>query len=137
MITFATLLNQKVVVPSSNGKYYAVEMHYFTECLRAGVATVLFDEDFYVSRYPDIAEALAAGRIASAHEHYLMRGYYENRLPYEIGIDEAWYLDAYPDVKKAVQGREFASGQEHFDTRGFREGRLPYPRFTLKTMAAG
>jgi hypothetical protein len=137
MITFATLLNQKVVVPSSNGKYYAVETHYFIECLRPSVAKVLFDEGFYLTRYPDIAEALAAGTIASAHEHYLMRGYYENRLPYEISVDEEWYLDAYEDVKKAVRGGEFTSGQEHFDTRGFREGRLPFPRFALKTPAIG
>ncbi len=137
MISLATLVNQKVVVPSSNGAYYAVEAHYFTECHQAQVAKVFFDPEFYVLRYPDIGEALLAGTIASAHAHYLTRGYYENRMPYEISVDEEWYLDAYADVKQAVLKQAFDSGQEHFDTIGYREGRLPYPRFKLKTAAEG
>jgi hypothetical protein len=135
MISFATLVNQKVIAPSSNGKCFAVEAHYFTNCHRARVATVLFDPAFYTARYPDIQEALTAGTIPSAHEHYLTRGYYENRLPYEISVDEAWYLEAYTDVMQAVIDQKFISGQDHFDTVGFREGRLPYPRFSLKTIA--
>jgi hypothetical protein len=129
------LTNQKVVVASPNGKYFAVETHYFTECHRPRVASVRFDPAFYTARYPDIQQALDAGTIASAHEHYLSRGYYENRLPYEISVDEPWYLEAYADVRQAVIEQKFTSGQDHFDTVGFREGRLPFPHFSLKTAA--
>ena len=31
--------------------------------------------------YPDVAEAIASGEIASAHAHYNMTGYFEGRAP--------------------------------------------------------
>jgi hypothetical protein len=109
-----------------------VDLHYFARCHGHEVARILFDADWYVTRYPDIAEALSSGKLGSAHEHYTQRGYYEHRMPYEIIVDEAWYLDAYPDVKDAVDKAVFKGGQAHFDALGYREGRLPFAHFRLK-----
>lgn len=132
MNSLATLSNRKLVVPSSNGKYFAVDLHYFIECHRPAVATIFFDEEFYLRRYPDIVEALAGGKITTAHEHYITQGYYEHRMPHPISVDEAWYLQTYPDVKAAVDNAHFASAQAHFERAGFREGRLPYAGFVLR-----
>jgi hypothetical protein len=135
MDTFATLINTRVVLPSQKTSYVAVDMNYFARCHGHDVAHILFDEDWYISRYPDIADALAAGVIGSAHEHYTQSGYYEHRMPYEIVVDERWYLESYGDVKEAVDKGVFSSAQDHFDMLGFREGRLPFAHFRLKTAA--
>ncbi len=132
MNSFATLSNRKLVVPSANGKYFAVDLHYFVECHRNAVGAIFFDEEFYLSRYPDIADALSAGKIPNAREHYITQGYYEHRMPHPISVDENWYLQTYPDVKVAVDNAHFASAQAHFERAGFREGRLPFAGFVLR-----
>jgi len=38
-----------------------------------------FDEQFYLSRYPDVREAVEKGDFASGHEHYLGHGQHEGR----------------------------------------------------------
>src|SRR5438132_1255115 len=40
-----------------------------------------WDEQWYVSRYPDITEAIAAGRLVDPLQHYLEYGYNEGRFP--------------------------------------------------------
>jgi len=37
------------------------------------------DEEAYLQRYPDVAEAVATQRIESAREHYVIAGYFEGR----------------------------------------------------------
>jgi hypothetical protein len=81
--TYATLLNAKVIIPSQRTNYYAVQKDHFFDFLRPLIAGILFDEAWYLAAYPDIAEAIAAGVIPSAREHYLQSGYFEHRLPYD------------------------------------------------------
>src|SRR5262245_59414663 len=61
-------------------------------CLRQGIATMLitvpagwppfdWDEEWYVRRYPDIAEAVAHGRLSDPLLHYLEHGKEEGRFP--------------------------------------------------------
>jgi SAM-dependent methyltransferase len=38
-----------------------------------------FDEEFYLTRHPAIATAVAEGRIPSARAHYIAHGYFESR----------------------------------------------------------
>jgi hypothetical protein len=133
--TYATFLNAKVVIPSQKTEYYAVQRDHLIDFLRPHVSRIAFDEKWYLSAHPDIAEAIKSGRIASAHEHYVTSGYYEHRLPYEIPVQEEWYLAQYPDVREAVEKATSASGREHFYRSGFREGRLPFPGFSLKVTA--
>jgi FkbM family methyltransferase len=43
------------------------------------IATAPLDEEAYLQRYPDVAEAVATQRLKSAREHYVIAGYYEGR----------------------------------------------------------
>ena len=84
------------------------------------------DEKWYLQQYPDIAAAIATGKIKSAKDHFVNDGYFEGRLPSALQVDEKWYLQEYPDVAEGVQTGVVDSGQKHFTQIGYREGRLPF-----------
>lgn len=130
--TYATMVNQKILIPSQRTNYVAVQRDHLVVFLSPHVAKIYFDEDWYISQYPDIADAVEEGIIPSAHDHYIKSGYYEGRMPYEIKVDEGWYLAQYADIRDAVADGKFTSGQDHFQQAGIREGRLPYPGFALR-----
>jgi hypothetical protein len=133
-VPLSFLLNAKIVAFSDNDDYMTVDKHFFQFCLRPILEKVRVDEDWYLSRYPDVLNGLERGAVSSATEHYAKHGYFENRMPYAIKVDTGWYLEQHPDVKEAIGRKLFASAQAHFDSVGFIEGRLPYPDFTLSTV---
>jgi hypothetical protein len=56
--------------------------------LNAGLNVADFDEKFYLSYYPEVAEAvkssiLRSGMFKSGYEHYILYGMYEGRAPNE------------------------------------------------------
>lgn len=83
------------------------------------------DEAWYVTTYPDIAEAIEIGAVKSAKNHFIENGYFEGRLPFELSVDEDWYLRTYPDVAEGVTRGDFRSAKDHFQNFGYKEGRLP------------
>ena len=86
------------------------------------------DEEWYLSQYPDVRDAILHGRTQSASSHYRKHGRAEKRLPSKPVVDEAWYLRTYPDVAAAIrEGRE-TSAYDHFVKNGYREGRTARPR---------
>jgi hypothetical protein len=86
-----------------------------------------FDEEWYLSQYPDVRAEIQSGNQKSGLEHYRRHGIVEKRLPAKPVVDEAWYLRAYPDVAQAIRvGRE-TSAYDHFVKEGYREGRAPRP----------
>lgn len=89
------------------------------------------NEEYYRKMNPDVDEKIKTGDLKSAKVHYIMAGYYEDRLPRPIPVDESWYLKEYPDVAEAVARKYFASAKEHFTLEGFYEGRLPYHGWSL------
>jgi hypothetical protein len=91
----------------------------------------LFDEQFYVEFYPDIAAAVRSKRLKSGLDHYLDNGYFENRLPRKILVDESYYLQQNSDVADAIKKGKLKTAQDHFERVGFTEGRLPYKGFSL------
>ena len=106
------------------------------EMFRQLLATALrskgaLDEQFYMTINADIRDAVKAGKIASAAEHYHTTGYFEDRMPKKLIVDERYYLDQNPDVAAAIRKGVIKSAQEHFEFAGFREGRLPYREFSL------
>jgi hypothetical protein len=116
----------------------AVEGHYvellesrLLELLYALLTGVSVDETWYLGTYPDVADAVKAGKMKSAREHYIRAGYFENRLPGPIRVDERWYTNEYPDVSAAIKSGAFMSGQQHFERSGFKEGRLPAAGWSL------
>ena len=129
--TYASLINEKAIIPPGTSPYFGVKDHFFQACMADRLARVRVDEAWYLAAYPDVGEAIAAGTVPDGRTHFVMFGYYEHRMPYAIDVDEAWYLRVHPDVHKAVQRRHFASAQDHFNRFGYREGRLPHANFSL------
>jgi hypothetical protein len=124
----AALKNQGLLVPVGNA-HFRIERNFLVSVLANRLATIKFDEAWYLSKYPDVKEAVRSGIVGSAREHYAAHGFYEHRMPASIQVNEKWYLDAYPDIAKAIRAGVYKSAQAHFDQAGFREGRLPYPNF--------
>jgi GT2 family glycosyltransferase len=83
------------------------------------LASGLFDPDFYLDRYPDVA-ATGADPVA----HYLRLGWREGREP-SPRFDAALYVESYPDVAEAR-----ANPLVHYLRYGRAEGRIarPLPR---------
>ena len=97
----------------------------FQELLATLLLGVAVDERWYLTQYPDIAEAVQAGSVQSARQHFVHNGFFEGRLPYHMEVDEAWYLAEYPEVAEAIAEGIFESAQQHFNVHGYKEGRLP------------
>jgi hypothetical protein len=129
--TFAALINNKVIMPCEEPRYYNVDQHFLRDCMSDLLGRVQVDEHWYLSAYPDVGKALADGVVPDCRTHFMRFGYYEHRMPYRIEVDEQWYLKIYPDIQKAIERRSFKSGQDHFDQFGYREGRLPFANFSL------
>ena len=99
----------------------------FTILIRTLLSGIEVNETWYLSQYPDVAEAIRKGVITSAKEHFLNDGYFEGRMPFPIAVDEAWYLEQNPGVAEYIARGELLSAQQHFNDNGYREGRLPRP----------
>lgn len=135
METYATLLSQKLVLPSLAAGYVAVDRALWLRMLARWVAGVAVDEAWYRQRYSDVDEAIRSGLLSSAMQHYRERGYFEHRFPYAIAVDAEWYGAEYHDAAGAIAQGLFASAQHHFEEVGFKEGRLPYLGFALEERA--
>lgn len=98
----------------------------FIKILRMMISAIEVDEAWYLEENEDIARAVASDAVASAKQHFVNDGYFENRLPFPMPVDEQWYLDRNPDVAEGVRKGIIASGQQHFLDDGYREGRLPH-----------
>ncbi len=133
--TYASLLNRKIIIPSSTQNFVEVDKHFLFICLRHLLEKIKVDEKWYIKTYPDVQAAIGSGVVSSARDHYNKYGFFEHRMPYRVQVDEKWYVGEYADVREAIAKKHFLSGQLHFDTEGFREGRIPYPNFRLETDA--
>jgi hypothetical protein len=112
-------------------RYIEVIEDRLRQLLRPILAQVEVDEDWYLDQNRDVAAAIAAGVFASARNHYMEAGYFEDRFPRPFVVDERWYITQYGDVADAIQRGTFRSAQQHFLISGFREGRLPHPGWSL------
>jgi len=97
------------------------------DIIRLLLRGVRVDETWYLNEYPDIADALAAGEVKSARQHFVNSGYFEGRLPCPLEIDEAWYLAEYPDVADGIARGDIQSARQHFLEYGYEEGRFCSP----------
>jgi hypothetical protein len=116
---------------SDSGHYVELLERKFHEILRCLLVQVKVDEDWYLSSYQDVRDAVRSGLLKSGREHYINSGYFENRFPRSIRVDEEWYLEEYPDVVEAIRAGALKSATEHFERDGFREGRLPEENWSL------
>jgi hypothetical protein len=120
------LLKQKLSVVTVNGQLKVNNTYdEFLDIVRSLIRSADFDSEWYMTEYPDIAEAVAAGDIKSPKEHFVDSGYFEGRLPCALKVDEAFYLEKYPDVAEAIARGDSESAEQHFLTHGYWEGRVP------------
>jgi hypothetical protein len=132
---YSSLINRKLIVPSSRKPFVAVDENFVTQLLMPGLERIRVDEAWYLETYPDVRDAIQRKVVEGAKAHYCQYGYFEHRMPHRIAVDEPWYLSEYPDVREGVIGaRDFASGQDHFERLGYKEGRFPYRGFRLETV---
>ncbi len=96
------------------------------QMLRRMIVGIQVDEQWYLTRYPDIAEAIQKGIVSSPQAHFVNDGYFEGRMPFEIKVDERYYLRENSGVADYVRKGLLTSGQQHFDENGYQEGRLPF-----------
>jgi len=128
--SLATLKNQGLLIPESH-THFRVDRNFFIALMAKRLAAIKFDEAWYLTKYPDVKDAVKRGVFASGREHYVLAGYYEHRMPVAIHVNEKWYLEAYPDVAEAIRSGVYKTGQAHFELAGYREGRLPFANFQL------
>ena len=126
--SMATLKNQSLLVPEGD-THFRIERNLLVAMMETTLAKIKFDEAWYLSKYPDVKDAVKRGKVASGREHYLRFGYFEHRMPTAIVVNEKWYLETYKDVADAIRTGLYKSAQAHFDIAGFREGRLPFANF--------
>ena len=117
-VTFAAVKGELTI----NASY-----HQFTSLVRTLLQGIEVNEAWYLTQYPDVAEAVRDGIVNSAREHFLNDGYFEGRAPFPIQVDEAWYLEQNPGVAEYIARGELESAQQHFEEYGYREGRKPFP----------
>jgi hypothetical protein len=121
------VIKRPIDILSSEGKMAVAPPSYeaLIKMIKSLISAIRVDEKWYLSYYPDVAEALGSGKVESAKQHFVDDGYFEGRLPYMIVVDEKWYLTRYPDVASSIRVGTYRSAQTHFLEGGYREGRLP------------
>lgn len=82
----------------------------------------LFDPNFYLAMYPDVAQAVTRGAFRSGLQHFLEFGQFEGRNP-SSRFSNRVYLAENPDVAAAVARGAFSSGFQHYIQFGQVEGR--------------
>ncbi|WP_094677649.1 hypothetical protein [Hydrocoleum sp. CS-953] len=83
----------------------------------------IFDEEYYLQKYPDINVAITQGLVTSGLDHFQRYGLAEGRTQVSRYYDETTYLENNPDIANLVETNIFVSGLEHFINYGYEEGR--------------
>ncbi len=82
----------------------------------------LFDEQFYLSAYPDLGRLVSGGHLSSGRDHYAMYGFRERRLPFPI---EMSYLYRYPDAASGISNGDYLDLAHFHAERGAALGYVP------------
>ena len=98
----------------------------FRFLLRCALEGCDFDEAQYQRCNPDVADAVERRELASGREHFLGKGYFEDRVG-AVPVHEAWYLSHSPDVAEAKRVGLVKSGEAHYRAIGAWEWREPMP----------
>lgn len=87
---------------------------------------VMFNEGFYLNRYPDVAKAVKNKEFENGYHHYIQCGKKEGRQPVPpipSNFVEGDYLELNPSVAEAVKNKQFVSGVHHYMIYGWKENR--------------
>jgi len=80
--------------------------------------TLVFDEVYYLSQNPEVANLVATGAVGSGLEHFTRFGVGEERDFRVLLFNENSYLTQNPEVASLVASGELGSGLEHFTRFG-------------------
>lgn len=111
--------------PPRDGDEVVVPRVMFELMLRLLVEQMPFDAADYLRRNADVATAVSAGKLDSAHQHFVTKGYFEGRAGGAPVVDEMWYQQRYADVAKELSGGGITSAGDHYIENGAREWRSP------------
>ena len=128
MLSYGYLMSD---VGPATGHYVELQEAKLFGLIRVLLEMVEVDEAWYLKINQDVAEAVESGALTSGRSHYIVSGYFENRLPRPVTVDEQWYLAEYPDVAEAIRTGSVSSASAHFEGSGFVEGRLPQEGWSL------
>ena len=92
-VPYASLLNAKIIEPTTNGSL-VIDQHFFIFCMQPILAKIKVDDEWYLTRYPDVRLAIDNHVVPNVAAHYTRHGYFENRMPYRIEVDPEWYLQS-------------------------------------------
>lgn len=121
------VLNSYLTISSVKGELMVTcSYENLIQLLRRAIVGIEVDEQWYLKRYPDIAEAIDKGLVQSARLHFISDGYFEGRLPFPINVEERYYLAQNAGIAEYVRKGMLENGQQHFDENGYVEGRLPF-----------
>jgi hypothetical protein len=84
----------------------------------------IFNEEYYLQRYPFVANAIEQGLVSSGLAHFQQWGQALGYVEVSRYFDEEFYLAHYPDVANGVNLGVVASGLDHFIQFGYNEGRI-------------
>lgn len=105
------------------GSKGAVSLPILKALLCAAASSLPFDEEFYLSTYPDIRKAHETGKIKDLRVHFVEFGYLEGRMGAPPEFDEDFYKTTYPDVAVAIAKGDVKSAFDHYVYAGAFEGR--------------
>jgi len=89
-----------------------------------------FDPADYLRRNPDVAQAMSSGKVSSAKQHFVTKGYFEGRVGGYPMVDADWYLTANSDVASEVRRGRIRSAADHYFNAGADEWRSPSRQLT-------
>lgn len=111
------------VSPSDRQRYQTPLHHYVEIGSREGLSpNWIFNEAYYIDRYPDVRASVNSGDFLSGFEHFAKHGAAEGRDGCSF-FNERRYLALNEDVAESVNRGDFASGEAHFLQFGRMEDR--------------
>ncbi len=112
--------------PEGDGRV-AVEARGVRRVLEAYAGLMPFDREFYLRAYPDVAGAVTEGRVLSPREHFVLRGFREDRMASAPPFDPVFYAAQYTDMRELRAREGNAALAAHFLRYGRWEGRVGHP----------
>lgn len=85
-----------------------------------------FSEEWYLTAYSDVANAIKNGYFVNGYDHYIKNGKIEKRLPIPplpLEYCEGTYRKLNKDIDAAIVNGQFANGVEHYLQFGWKEKR--------------
>lgn len=85
-----------------------------------GAVWAQFDEEWYLTMYPDVSEKMEICGIETVQEYYEQIGAFLGQSPNPY-FDEEWYLNHDEAIKKTIKRGKFKTGFEHYCQIGYKK----------------